>query len=100
MLILLFDFIGYLSCFCGLLVCFGVMDCWLVDYYWLDVYVSIEVFVSQVFDGLVEELDWLIGYFFGGLVGYEMVCQLLVSCLLMIDSYLFWLVLWWMLLSE
>ncbi|MDF5983723.1 alpha/beta fold hydrolase [Pseudomonas aeruginosa] len=45
---------------------------------------------SQVLDGLAEEPDWLIGYSFGGLVGYEMARQLPASRLLMIDSHLPW----------
>ncbi len=90
MLILLPDFIGHPSCFRGLLARLGATDCRLVDYHRLDAYASIEALASQVLDGLAEEPDWLIGYSFGGLVGYEMARQLPASRLLMIDSHLPW----------
>lgn len=90
MLILLPDFIGHPSCFRGLLARLGATDCRPVDYHRLDAYASIEALASQVLDGLAEEPDWLIGYSFGGLVGYEMARQLPASRLLMIDSHLPW----------
>ncbi len=90
MLILLPDFIGHPSCFRGLLARLGATDCRPVDYHRLDAYASIEALASQVLDGLAEEPDWLIGYSFGGLVGYEMARQLPASRLLMIDSHLLW----------
>ncbi len=90
MLILLPDFIGHPSCFRGLLARLGATACRLVDYHRLDAYASIEALASQVLNGLAEEPDWLIGYSFGGLVGYEMARQLPASRLLMIDSHLPW----------